>query len=109
MHEYVTSDKKLKKETSVQTLDLAKRLMDYGFHPPTVYFPLVVPGALMIEPTETESKETLDEFASALLQIADEARREPELVKHAPSHTALRRLDETKAARHPRLRWLPSL
>lgn len=107
MHEYVTSDKKIKKETSVQTLDVAKRLMDYGFHPPTVYFPLVVPGALMIEPTETESKETLDEFAWALLQIAQEARTQPEQLKQAPTQTALRRLDETKAARHPRLRWLP--
>ena len=75
MHEVVVSDKKLKRETGVQTLDVAKRLMDYGFHPPTVYFPLVVPGALMIEPTETESKETIDEFAEALLAIAAEAAR----------------------------------
>ena len=107
MHEYVTSDKKIKKETTVQTLDIAKRLMDYGYHPPTVYFPLVLPGALMIEPTETESKETLDEFAAALLSIAKEAHSDPDLVKHAPHQTALRRLDETKAARQPRLRWLP--
>ncbi|HRI54915.1 MAG TPA: aminomethyl-transferring glycine dehydrogenase subunit GcvPB, partial [Pseudomonadota bacterium] len=107
MHEVVVSDKRLKKETGVQTLDLAKRLIDYGFHPPTVYFPLVVPGALMIEPTETENKETLDEFAAALLQIAEEAQRDPELVKHAPHLTALRRLDETRAARQPTLRWLP--
>ena len=107
MHEVVVSDKRLKKETGVQTLDLAKRLIDYGFHPPTVYFPLVVPGALMIEPTETENKETLDEFAEALLQIAEEAQRDPELVKHAPHLTALRRLDETRAARQPILRWLP--
>ena len=107
MHEYMTSDKKIKKETSVQTLDIAKRLMDYGYHPPTVYFPLVVPGALMIEPTETENKETLDEFAAALLSIAKEAHSEPDMVKHAPHQTALRRLDETKAARQPRLRWLP--
>lgn len=107
MHEVIFSDKKLKKETGVQTLDVAKRLMDYGFHPPTVYFPLVVPGALMIEPTETESKETLDLFADAMLQISDEAHRDPELVKTAPHQTALRRLDETRAARHPVLRWLP--
>ena len=107
MHEVIFSDKKLKKETGVQTLDVAKRLMDYGFHPPTVYFPLVVPGALMIEPTETESKETLDLFADAMLQISEEAHRDPELVKTAPHQTALRRLDETRAARHPVLRWLP--
>ncbi len=106
MHEVIVSDKRLKKETGVQTLDVAKRLMDYGFHPPTVYFPLVVPGALMIEPTETENKETLDEFADALLEIAEEAKRDPEMVKHAPHLTALRRLDETRAARHPRLRWI---
>jgi glycine dehydrogenase subunit 2 len=107
MHEVVVSDKRLKKETTVQTLDVAKRLIDYGFHPPTVYFPLVVPGALMIEPTETESKETLDQFCDALLSIADEAARDPDLVHNAPHNTALRRLDETKAARQPKLRWLP--
>lgn len=105
MHEVVVSDKKLKKATGVQTLDVAKRLMDYGFHPPTVYFPLVIPGAMMIEPTETESKETLDEFAEALLSIAEEAQKDPTLVKSAPQKTALRRLDETRAARQPRLRW----
>jgi glycine dehydrogenase subunit 2 len=108
MHEVVVSDKKLKKDTSVQTLDVAKRLMDYGFHPPTVYFPLVVPGAMMIEPTETESKESLDEFAEAMLAIAAEAQENPNLVKSAPHQTALRRLDETRAARQPKLRWLPS-
>jgi glycine dehydrogenase subunit 2 len=107
MHEVIVSDKRLKKETGVQTLDVAKRLIDYGYHPPTVYFPLVVPGALMIEPTETENKETLDEFADALREIADEAQREPETVKHAPYLTAIRRLDETRAARHPVLRWMP--
>lgn len=107
MHEVVVTDKRLKKETGVQTLDVAKRLMDYGFHPPTVYFPLVVPGALMIEPTETESKETLDEFADAMIGIAAEAQRDPELLKSAPHNTALRRLDETRAARTPTLRWVP--
>jgi glycine dehydrogenase subunit 2 len=107
MHEVVLSDKRLKKETTVQTLDVAKRLMDYGFHPPTIYFPLVVPGALMIEPTETESKESLDEFADAMLSIAAEAARDPELVHGAPHNTALRRLDETRAARQPKLRWVP--
>ena len=108
MHEVVVTDKRQKKETGVQTLDIAKRLMDYGFHPPTVYFPLVVPGALMIEPTETESKESLDEFADALLSIAHEAATTPDLVKSAPHSTAMRRLDETRAARNPRLRWLPT-
>ncbi|MCS6914548.1 MAG: aminomethyl-transferring glycine dehydrogenase subunit GcvPB [Myxococcales bacterium] len=107
MHEVILSDKQLRRETGVQTLDIAKRLMDYGFHPPTVYFPLVVPGALMIEPTETETVETLDEFADALLSIAQEAREDPERVRSAPHQTALRRLDETRAARQPRLRWLP--
>jgi glycine dehydrogenase subunit 2 len=107
MHEVVVSDKRLKKETGVQTLDVAKRLMDFGFHPPTVYFPLVVPGALMIEPTETESKETLDEFAEAMLAIAAEAQHSPEIVKTAPHTTAMRRLDETRAARQPKLRWMP--
>ncbi len=108
MHEVVFSDKRLKKETGVQTLDIAKRLMDHGYHPPTVYFPLIVPGALMIEPTETESPETLDQFADALLAIAEEARRDPERVKSAPHSTGLRRLDETRAARKPRLRWRPA-
>jgi glycine dehydrogenase subunit 2 len=108
MHEVVLSDKRLKKETGVQTLDVAKRLMDYGYHPPTIYFPLVVPGALMIEPTETESKETLDHFAAALRAIADEAHRDPELVKNAPHTTGVRRLDETRAARQPKLRYRPA-
>jgi glycine cleavage system P protein (glycine dehydrogenase) subunit 2 len=109
MHEVVFTDKRLKKETGVQTLDVAKRLMDYGYHPPTIYFPLPAvtggAGALMIEPTETETPETLDAFCDAMLSIADEAKEDPELVKGAPHQTALRRLDETKAARHPRLRW----
>jgi glycine dehydrogenase subunit 2 len=108
MHEVVLSDRRLKKETGVQTLDVAKRLIDYGFHPPTIYFPLVVPGALMIEPTETEARETLDDFADAMLSIAQEAQEDPERVKGAPHGTALRRLDETQAARHPRLRWVPT-
>ena len=107
MHEVVVSDKKLKKETGVQTLDIAKRLMDYGFHPPTVYFPLSVAGAMMMEPTETESKESIDEFAAALMAIAQEARTQPDFVKSAPHETALRRLDETRAARSPKLRWMP--
>jgi glycine dehydrogenase subunit 2 len=83
----------------VHALDIAKRLMDYKFHPPTNYFPLIVHEALMIEPTETESKETLDAFAEALLKIADEAHREPETLKSAPHHTPVGRLDEVKAAK----------
>ena len=83
----------------IHTLDVAKRLIDKGYHPPTVYFPLVVPEAIMIEPAESESKETLDEFADAMLEIAREARENPELLKEAPHHTPVRRPDETKAAR----------
>ncbi len=109
MHEVVFTDRKLKRETSVQTLDVAKRLMDYGYHPPTIYFPLPAvtggAGALMIEPTETETKETLDDFCDALRAIADEAKRDAEMVKQAPHQTALGRLDETRAARQPILRW----
>jgi glycine dehydrogenase subunit 2 len=109
MHEVVFTDKKLKRETGVQTLDVAKRLMDFGYHPPTIYFPLPAvtggAGALMIEPTETETPETLDAFCDAMAAIAEEAKRDPEMVKSAPHQTALRRLDETRAARHPKLRW----
>ena len=104
LHECVFSDKNLK-ETGVKTLDIAKRLMDYGFHPPTVYFPLVVPGALMIEPTESEPKASLDQFIEALLKIEQEARTMPELVKTAPHKTFRSRLDEVKAAKELRLRW----
>src|SRR5262249_20719753 len=107
MHEVVVSDKRLKKETGVTTLDVAKRLIDHGFHPPTVYFPLIVPGALMSEPTETETPETLDEFARAMLAIAAEAKTDPEMVKTAPHATGIRRLDETRAARQLKLRWKP--
>ena len=105
MHEVVLSDVELEKETGVKTLDVAKRLLDYGFHAPTVYFPLVVQGALMIEPTETETKETLDELVAAMLAILKEARETPELVKEAPHHTVVGRMDEARAARQPRLRW----
>ena len=86
-------------------MDVAKRLMDYGFHPPTVYFPLVVKGAMLIEPTETESLQTLDEFVDVLKAISDEAAAEPDFVRAAPQSTRLRRLDETRAARKPVLRW----
>ena len=78
---------------------MAKRLLDFGYHPPTIYFPLNVEECLMIEPTETESKETLDEFAEAMIQIAKEAEESPELVQEAPHHTVIKRLDETLAAR----------
>ncbi len=89
----------------VRTLDVAKRLMDYGFHPPTIYFPLVVAESLMIEPTETETKATLDRFAEVMLEIAKEAKRDPELLQTAPHTTPVGRLDETAAARHPVLHW----
>jgi len=100
MHECVFSDK-FQKPYRVTTLDIVKRLMDYGFHPPTIYFPLVVPGALMIEPTETESREDIDLFVDALKAIAKEAQDHPELLHAAPQKTIRRRLDETSAARKP--------
>jgi glycine dehydrogenase subunit 2 len=103
MHECVFSDKGLPHE--ITTLDLAKRLMDYGFHPPTIYFPLVVHGALMIEPTESESKETLDRFIAAIQAIVQEARENPDLLKSAPHRTPVGRMDEVRAARKPVLRW----
>jgi glycine dehydrogenase subunit 2 len=106
MHECVVSDRSLE-GTGVTTLDVAKRLIDYGYHPPTIYFPLIVPGALMIEPTESESLEGLDDFAEALLAIAREAREDPDLVRSAPHRTRRSRLDETRAARKPILRWQP--
>ncbi|MBE9503091.1 MAG: aminomethyl-transferring glycine dehydrogenase subunit GcvPB [Proteobacteria bacterium] len=106
MHECVFSDKKLT-PYGIKTLDVAKRLIDYGFHPPTIYFPLVVNGAIMIEPTETESRQTIDWFCDAMINIAKEAEREPELLKEAPTKAACRRLDEVKAAREPKLRWQP--
>ncbi len=104
MHECVFNDRNQHKN-GVSTLDIAKRLLDYGFHPPTIYFPLVVSGALMIEPTETETPETLDQFIEAMIAIAQETRETPDLVKNAPHTTPLRRLDEAKAARKPVLRW----
>jgi glycine dehydrogenase subunit 2 len=106
MHEVVASDKSIR-DTGVTTMDVAKRLIDYGFHAPTVYFPLVVKGAMLIEPTETETKQALDEFVEAMSSIERETREEPETVKGAPHLTRLRRLDETRAARNPVLRWTP--
>jgi glycine dehydrogenase subunit 2 len=106
MHEVILSDKR-QRDTGVKTLDIAKRLIDYGFHPPTVYFPLLVAGAMMIEPTETESKETLDAFIEAMQKIAKEAVETPEVLHAAPSLTRLGRLDEARAARKPVMRWRP--
>ena len=103
-HEFVLSGKRQKK-LGVRTLDIAKRLLDFGFHPPTIYFPLNVEECLMIEPTETESKETLDSFIEAMIQIAKEAEEQPEIVQEAPHTTVIRRLDETAAARKPILRF----
>jgi glycine dehydrogenase subunit 2 len=102
MHECVFSDK-LQAPLKISTLEIAKRLIDYGFHPPTIYFPLVVSGALMIEPTETETKEELDLFVEAIRQIVEEAGEKRELLYSAPLRTKVRRLDETGAARNPRL------
>jgi glycine cleavage system P protein (glycine dehydrogenase) subunit 2 len=104
LHEVVFSDKNQTRH-EVHTLDIAKRLMDYGFHPPTIYFPLIVSGALMIEPTESEPKEELDAFCDAMLAIARECEERPELVRSAPHTTPVRRLDEARAARNPVLRW----
>lgn len=104
-HEFVLSGAKQKKESGVRTLDMAKRLLDYGYHAPTVYFPLIVEEAIMIEPTETESKETLDSFIEAMREIAKEAKENPENLHSAPHNTPVGRLDETLAARKPVLRW----
>jgi glycine dehydrogenase subunit 2 len=106
-HEFVASAAGLRKRTGVRTLDVAKRLIDKGFHPPTIYFPLTVEEGMLIEPTETESLETLDAFADALIEIAHEAETDPELVTGAPHTAPVRRLDEATAARQPNLRWRP--
>ena len=107
MHECIFTDR-IQHKNGVSTLDIAKRLLDYGFHPPTIYFPLVVSGALMIEPTETETPETLDAFVDAMLSIAQEAKENPDIVKTAPHSTPVSRLDEARAARKPLLRWEPT-
>ncbi len=106
MHECVFSDK-IQKKFGVTTADIAKRMMDYGYHPPTIYFPLVVPGALMVETTETESPQTLDRFIKAMKEIARECREEPETVKAAPHVPKVRRLDEVKAAKEPKFVYVP--
>ena len=106
LHEVIFDDKEQEKN-HVTTLDIAKRLQDYGYHPPTIYFPLIVHGALMIEPTETESKEEMDGFIEAMIRIAEEAKNNPELCKNAPTKPVVGRLDEVGAARNPILRWKP--
>jgi glycine dehydrogenase subunit 2 len=105
MHECVFSGKRQVKESGVHTTDIAKRLLDYGYHPPTIYFPMIVPEAIMIEPNETESKETLDAFCDTMITIAGEAKENPELVKSAPLTTPVRRLDDVRAAREPDVCW----
>ena len=104
MHEFVLSGSPMKKELGIRTLDLAKRLLDHGFHPPTVYFPLLVDEALLVEPTETETKETLDAFADAIADILREAEEDPQIARDAPHSTPVRRLDEAGAAKRPVIR-----
>ncbi len=107
-HEFVASAADLKRETGVKALDIAKALLDRGYHAPTIYFPLLVPECLMIEPTETESKETLDGFVAALREIVETARENPQAILDAPVTTVVGRIDETRAARYPDLRWEPA-
>ena len=104
MHEFVLSGAPMKRDLKIRTLDLAKRLLDHGVHPPTVYFPLLVDEALLIEPTETETKETLDGFAQILVEILREAAEDPEIARTAPHTTPVRRFDEAAAARRPVVR-----
>jgi glycine dehydrogenase subunit 2 len=107
MHECVFTDR-YQEKCHISTLDIAKRLIDYGFHPPTIYFPLVVKGALMMEPTETEGKEGIDRFIETMITIAKEAEENPDLLRQAPTKVKVRRLDEVLAARKPKLRWSPN-
>jgi glycine dehydrogenase subunit 2 len=107
MHEFVLSGRGAKEQLGIKTLDIAKRLLDHGVHPPTVYFPLLVDEALMIEPTETEPKERLDDFVEIVGSILDEANKDPDIVRNAPYTTPVRRLDEAGAAKHPVVRWRP--
>src|SRR5271155_5115086 len=104
MHEFVLSGGPMKKQLQIKTLDLAKRLLDFGFHPPTVYFPLLAEEARMVEPTETETRETLDAFADAIAAILREAAEDPEVALGAPYGTPVRRLDEVAAAKSPVIR-----
>jgi glycine dehydrogenase subunit 2 len=105
MHEFVASARSLARERGIRAMDIAKRLIDFDVHPPTVYFPLIVPEALMVEPTETESRATLERFAEVLRAIA---REEPDLLREAPHTTPISRPDEVAAARNPILRWTPA-
>ncbi len=105
MHECVVTDKLQLEESGVSTMDIAKRLIDYGFHPPTIYFPLVVSGAMMIEPTETESLQSIDELVRVMKLVSKEAKEDPQTVKSAPHRAPRKRIDETAAARNPVLRW----
>jgi glycine dehydrogenase subunit 2 len=107
MHEFVLSGAPAKRELQVKTLDIAKRLLDYGFHPPTIYFPLLVDEALMVEPTETETREALDELTDAFERILAEAEEDPQILQGAPYTTPVRRLDEAAASRRPILRARP--
>jgi glycine dehydrogenase subunit 2 len=104
MHEFVLSGSGAKKQLEIKTTDIAKRLLDFGVHPPTIYFPLLVDEALMVEPTETEPKEALDGFADAIEEILAEAEEDPEIPRNAPYTTPVRRLDEAAAARRPVVR-----
>jgi glycine dehydrogenase subunit 2 len=104
MHEFVISADR-QKARGVRAMDIAKRLIDYGIHPPTMYFPMIVSECIMVEPTETEARATLDEFVDVMRKIADEALSEPDRLHQAPWTTPVRRVDEVKAAREPNLRW----
>ena len=108
MHEFVLSGSGAKDLLGIKTLDIAKRMLDHGVHPPTVYFPLLVEEALMIEPTETETKERLDHFADVVRSILEEAAEDPQIAKNAPYTTPVRRLDEAAAAKRPVVRWRPA-
>ena len=101
MHEFVMDLGEMKHKTGVSALDVAKALLDYGFHPPTMYFPLIVHEALMVEPCETEPREVMDDFINALLEIADKSESDPEMLHTAPHHTVIGRPDEVGAARNP--------
>ena len=105
MHEFVISGVKQKKR-GVKVLDIAKILLDYGYHAPTIYFPMNVPESMMIEPTESETKETLDEFADTLIEIDSLIDKDPSILTNAPHKTCIKRLDETKANREPILKWI---
>ena len=106
-HEFIVTLKRQLKEQNASAMDFAKRLLDYGFHAPTTYFPMLVPECLLIEPTETESREELDNFVEAMTKILEEAREDPELLHEAPHTQSVRRLDEVRAARELDLRWTP--